>query len=198
MKAEHSSLRAKACNTARPNLIHRARGTLLAAAIIAVTLSACATHRHREERPQKYPENYKAELVEFLQTYLNDPTKIRDAAITDPMLKSIEPNASSGNTTDAGGTSGGDGQGAGDGRRRWGGRGGQFGGNSAFSGDRKRERYVVCVRYNAKDRDGRYAGVKQGAAIYADGRFDGFREQPQAVCDEAEFKPFPELENLRR
>ena len=86
-------------------------------------------------------------------------------------------------------------------RRSFGGRGGSglFGdGSNPFGGGRKRERYIVCVRYNAKDRDGRYTGVKQGTAIYANGRFDTFREQPQAACDEAEFKPFPELENLRR
>jgi hypothetical protein len=33
------------------------------------------------------------------------------------------------------------------------------------------------VRYNAKDRDGRYAGITQGIAIYAVGRLDGFKEQ---------------------
>ena len=62
----------------------------------------------------------------------------------------------------------------------------------------KRERYVVCVRYNAKDRDGRYAGVKQGMAIYVRGRLDSFREQPRGACDQAEFQPFPELEKLGR
>jgi hypothetical protein len=61
-----------------------------------------------------------------------------------------------------------------------------------------RERYVVCVRYNAKDRDGRYTGLKQGVAIFAGGRFDGFNEQPKGACDQAEFKPFPELEKLSR
>jgi hypothetical protein len=46
--------------------------------------------------------------------------------------------------------------------------------------------------------DGHNAGVKKGIAIYVGGRFDGFSEQPHGTCDQAEFKPFPELEKLTR
>jgi hypothetical protein len=35
-------------------------------------------------------------------------------------------------------------------------------------------------------------------AIYFRGRFDGFNDQPRGACDQAEYKPFPELEKLRR
>jgi hypothetical protein len=35
-------------------------------------------------------------------------------------------------------------------------------------------------------------------AIYFCGRFDGFNDQPHGACDQAEYKPFPELEKLRR
>ena len=64
--------------------------------------------------------------------------------------------------------------------------------------DKSPERYTVCLRYNAKDFDGRYAGIKQGMAVYSRGRFDRFVPQPHGPCDEAEYKPFPELEALRR
>jgi hypothetical protein len=35
-----------------------------------------------------YPTNYKAETLAAMHAYLNDPTDIRDAAISDPALKS--------------------------------------------------------------------------------------------------------------
>ena len=57
---------------------------------------------------------------------------------------------------------------------------------------------VVCVRYNAKGLDGHYTGVKLGMAVYAGGRFNDFTEHPKGTCDQAEFKPFPELEKLSR
>jgi hypothetical protein len=167
---------------------------------MAIAVCGCASHGHRaEERPQEYPENYKAELLVFLHTYINDPTNIRDAAIADPVLKPINR-----------GTEGNAGAGSGGrrGARRGGGGGGDenagggplgFGGSNPFeSGGGKRERYAVCVRYNAKDRDGRYTGLKQGMAIYFRGRFDGFTDEPHGACDQAEYKPFPELEKLHR
>jgi hypothetical protein len=62
-------------------------------------------------------------------------------------------------------------------------------------------RYVACVRYNARDNDGHYAGPKDGAAIYVSGKLDHFVDQPHAVkelCKDAVFAPFPELETLTR
>lgn len=35
------------------------------------------------------PANYRADTVAFLRTYLNDPRGIRDAAITEPVLRDI-------------------------------------------------------------------------------------------------------------
>jgi hypothetical protein len=37
------------------------------------------------------PTNPKGELLSFLRTYLNDPARIRDATIADPMLKQEQP-----------------------------------------------------------------------------------------------------------
>jgi hypothetical protein len=162
---------------------------MLASSIIAAGLGGCASEAHRPEpRAQQYPENYKTELLDYFHGSLNDPTKIREAAIADPALKSISEIRDSGSADSSGGGRGG--------RRR----GGRSGGSdsSASEGNVNRERYVVCVRYNAKDRDGHYTGVKQGMAVYAGGRFDGFTEQPKGACDQAEFKPFPELEKLSR
>jgi hypothetical protein len=55
--------------------------------IIAAALGGCASRGHRsDERAQSYPENYKAELLQFLHSYVNDPTQIREAEIADPAL----------------------------------------------------------------------------------------------------------------
>jgi hypothetical protein len=35
------------------------------------------------------PANYKEETLAFLRTYLNDPTGVRDAAISQPVLKAV-------------------------------------------------------------------------------------------------------------
>jgi hypothetical protein len=81
------------------------------------------------------------------------------------------------------------------------------------------ERYVVCLRYNARDTFGKYAGPKEAAAVFVSGKLDRFaelaRERPDAgeaegavsaerprapreLCKDAVFAPFPELEALRR
>ena len=39
--------------------------------------------------PNIQPTNYKAEILAYLRTYLNDPTGIRDALITEPALKQL-------------------------------------------------------------------------------------------------------------
>jgi hypothetical protein len=63
------------------------------------------------------------------------------------------------------------------------------------------ERYIACVRYNARDNEGHYAGPKDGAAVYVSGKLDHFVDQPRAVkelCKDAALAPFPELERLTR
>ena len=88
----------------------------------------------------------------LFRSYLNDPTGVRDAYLTDPMMKRVG----------------------------------------------ARDRFVVCVRFNAKGGDGRYTGNKEGMALFRDGRFDQFTELAKEFCSQAEFKPFPELEKLSR
>ena len=63
------------------------------------------------------------------------------------------------------------------------------------------DRYVACVRYNARDTQGKYQGSKDGAAIYVAGKLDRFLDTPKdvrEVCKDAVFTPFPELERLAR
>ena len=42
-----------------------------------------------EPEDNPFPTNYKSEMLEFLRTYLNDPTNVRDAFIAAPALKTI-------------------------------------------------------------------------------------------------------------
>jgi hypothetical protein len=38
---------------------------------------------------QPYPTNYRAELLAFLKTYLNDPRGVRDAEMADPVQRTV-------------------------------------------------------------------------------------------------------------
>lgn len=102
-----------------------------------------------------FPQSYKSDLLAFLRTYLNNPEKVRSAAVSQPTLIKV-------------------GEG---------------------------ERYVACLRYNARDSDGKYMGQKEGAAVYASARLQDFIDQARQVkelCKDAVYAPFPELEALRR
>jgi hypothetical protein len=61
-----------------------------------------------------------------------------------------------------------------------------------------RLRYVVCLRYNAKDRDGSYLGLRERAVLYVDARLDRIVEDASEVCAGAAYAPFPELEKMTR
>jgi hypothetical protein len=63
------------------------------------------------------------------------------------------------------------------------------------------QRYMVCLRYNARDNTGVYMGMKTGVAVYVSARLDDFIDQPKQVkelCKDAVYAPFPELEKLTR
>jgi hypothetical protein len=131
----------------------------VAAVAAAVALAGCGTdslREMREERASVFPTNYRAELIAFMRTYLNDPTNVRDAYIAEPTMKPFGP----------------------------------------------RNQYVVCVRYNAKNTDGRYMGSKDGMALFDGGRFDRmidqFNNRVVNQCAEADYQRFPELEALKR
>jgi hypothetical protein len=62
-------------------------------------------------------------------------------------------------------------------------------------------RYVVCIRYDARDSAGKYLGPKEGAALYVAGKLDRFLDVKRDVrdlCKDATYVPFPELERLAR
>ena len=61
-------------------------------------------------------------------------------------------------------------------------------------------RYIVCLRFNAKQSNGAYAGEQQIAAMFLAGRFDDFLDPmtSHAPCAGAAYAPFPELERLKR
>ena len=134
-------------------------------AAIAFTLGACA-HQHppsdaavygSEEQINTYPANYKTDITAAMRAYLNDPSGIRDASVSDPVLKPASTSMP--------------------------------------------ERYVACLRFNAKKTATVYAGTKEIAAVFLAGRFDQFVETPkeeQPLCATATYAPFPELEKLPR
>ena len=63
------------------------------------------------------------------------------------------------------------------------------------------QRYVACVRYSARNVDGKYTAAKEGAATFVAGKLDRFLDLPREVrelCKDAAYAPFPELEKLTR
>ena len=128
----------------------------LAAFLPALLLAACAGTSELSETKggvavNVFPDNYRAEILAYQRSYLNDPTGIRSAAVSQPALRKI--------------------------------------GNI--------ERYVVCVRFNAKAPAGGYVGVRDHMAIFLAGKLDQMgvtREE----CKDAAYAPFPELERLTR
>ena len=98
-----------------------------------------------------FPEKYREEILAYQRSYLNDPTGIRSAAISQPALRKVG----------------------------------------------SVERYVVCVRFNAKAPSGGYAGVREHLAIFLAGKLDQMGPTREE-CKDAAYEPFPELERLVR
>lgn len=80
----------------RPSL-HHARLALLI--LLLLPLGACAggsgeeiylsRSRSGADVAQPFPVNYRVELLAFMRTYLNDPTNVRQAAISEPVQRYI-------------------------------------------------------------------------------------------------------------
>ena len=140
------------------------RGALLTVTFLgAAVLGGCASDigpspaelKAQWEAQNVYPQAYKGDLLAFMRTYLNDPTHVRGAVLSQPALKEIGPG----------------------------------------------QRYVACLRYNARDMQGKSMGLKDGAAVYVLAKLDRFIDTPPAVkdiCKDAVYAPFPELEALTR
>ncbi|MFZ0027441.1 MAG: hypothetical protein WCF75_26270 [Pseudolabrys sp.] len=147
-------------------MMERQRGVermRLVALLVAALLAGCTTNlepsasdlKARWDAENVYPQRYRQDVLAFLRTYLNDPSHVRGAGISQPQLKYIGPG----------------------------------------------DRYVSCVRYDARNTDGKYLGSKDGAATYVGGKLDRFLDTPRDVrelCKEVAYAPFPELEQLTR
>jgi hypothetical protein len=59
-------------------------------------------------------------------------------------------------------------------------------------------RYAVCLRYNARNLDGQYAGSKDMIAIFYGAQINQIRDATKEECGAAVYRPFPELEALKR
>jgi len=59
-------------------------------------------------------------------------------------------------------------------------------------------RYVVCVRFNAKDEYGQYRGSKDRVAIFFAGKLNQFVPATSEQCGNAAYQRFPELEALKK
>jgi hypothetical protein len=140
---------------------------------LAVALTACDTLRYGYGRQAAnadpgtaVPTDYRGDVLAAVHSYVNNPRNIREAAISEPVLK----------------------------------------------GSGRAERYVVCVRFNAMNTDGKYTGTKARIAVFRRGKLDQFGEatpergpRPGELfpdeantdrCADAVYQPFPELEKL--
>jgi hypothetical protein len=62
------------------------------AAVVAMALAACSSSKTPEPNPNIVPASYKQEILAALTTSLDDPTNLRDAYISDPVLTSTGSN----------------------------------------------------------------------------------------------------------
>jgi hypothetical protein len=66
----------------------RRHGAAVAVALLLAGCSAVEMQGSVVSDPNVVPANYRADIVAFLRTYLNDPTHIRSASISEPALRS--------------------------------------------------------------------------------------------------------------
>jgi len=60
------------------------------------------------------------------------------------------------------------------------------------------DRYVVCVRLNAKKSDGQFTGAKEYVAVFVNGRLDRMIDAKPEQCSTAQYQPFPEAQARAR
>lgn len=59
-------------------------------------------------------------------------------------------------------------------------------------------RYIACVRYAAKDFNGRYTPVQERGVAFVDGRLERVVDNSAELCAGANYQPFPEMEKMTR
>jgi hypothetical protein len=129
--------------------------------LLPMALAACASSddgkpvTYTDDRGvsnQPFPNNFRAEVLAFLKTYLNNPVGVRDAVMAEPVQRVV---------------------------------GGRL-------------RYVVCLRFSARESDGGYRDPRERAFLFVDGRLDRILENATEPCAGAVYTPFAELEKLTR
>ncbi len=60
------------------------------------------------------------------------------------------------------------------------------------------ERYMVCIRFNAKNSIGRYEGTRDFIVAFLGGKLDTMAAARGGQCKDATWLPFSELEKLKR
>jgi len=61
-----------------------------------------------------------------------------------------------------------------------------------------RQRYVVCLRFSARDSDGGYREPRERGMLFVDGRLDRIIENAVEPCVGVAYVPFAELEKMTR
>lgn len=72
----------------------------VATLLLPIALAACSSSGGDEGRslslfndkpdtPQSFPANYRAEMLAFMRTYLNNPVGVRDAAMAEPVMRDV-------------------------------------------------------------------------------------------------------------
>lgn len=78
--------------------LHLGTSAKIAALLLLLPLAACASGDEgksitftddRGVANQPYPNNYRSEILSFMRTYLNNPVGVRDAAMADPIQRTI-------------------------------------------------------------------------------------------------------------
>jgi hypothetical protein len=76
------------------------RVALLIAAMAALALGGCASNdvgpspaelKANWDAQNIFPQGYRADLLAYMRTYLNDPSRVRGAAVSTPQLKDLGP-----------------------------------------------------------------------------------------------------------
>ena len=57
-------------------------------------------------------------------------------------------------------------------------------------------RYIVCLKFDAKDESGQYQGNKEFAAFYYAGEITQIPEATRETCENALYQPYPEIEKM--
>ncbi|MFH0301693.1 hypothetical protein AAFX91_31705 [Bradyrhizobium sp. 31Argb] len=76
------------------------KARLTAILLLPIALAACSALSSDDNRSisftddrgvadQPFPKNYRVETVAFMHTYLNDPTGVRDAAMAEPVQRTV-------------------------------------------------------------------------------------------------------------